>query len=226
MRTTLVFSRFPLLDGKDILDLCRVEDPDRMNEVMGSIQGGGLLIAGHFGNWELLGGTVAQLGLPISVVVQEQKNSILDTIIDDHRQKVGMKTIRLGLGVREVIKALKRGEFVALLIDQDAGRNGAFVDFFGIPTSVHKGPAILTLKTRLPILFGSPIREKDGRYRVEWQYLTFDHLDGATPENIHHVTQKLTTMLEQAIRKHPDHWFWMHRRWKSSPPEARGEDPR
>ena len=218
MRTILEFMRFPLLDHGSILDLCRFEDPDRIGAVLESEEGG-LLIAGHFGNWELLGGAVAQLGPAVSAVVQEQSNTMVDRMIDDHRRKVGMKTIRLGLGVREVIRALKRNECVALLIDQDAGRNGAFVDFFGIPTSVHKGPAILTLRTKVPVLIGFPIREARGRYRVKWKQLKFDHLKEATPEHILNITQYLTSLLEEAIREHPDHWFWMHRRWKSSPPE-------
>jgi KDO2-lipid IV(A) lauroyltransferase len=89
----------------------------------------------------------------------------------------------------------------------------------GRKASNHQGPAVFALRTGAPIIFGSAIRQPDGRHRMVAQLLRFDELTEVTPENIRIVTQGYTNLLEKMVRQYPDHWFWMHKRWKTPPPQ-------
>jgi KDO2-lipid IV(A) lauroyltransferase len=214
------YSRFPVLKKEDVLSLCTVEDREKIDRVLAGGKGA-VLVAGHFGNWELMGAALAMMGYPVSFLVGEQHNKLVDDMMNRNRERMGISVIHMGVAVRGVIKALRGNGFVALLSDQDAGREGVFVDFFGKPSSTHQGPAVFALKMGSPVLFGSAVRLSGGRMHMESEVLRFDDLKEVTPENIRTVTQAYTRLLEQAIRRHPDHWFWMHRRWKTKPPDLR-----
>ncbi len=215
------YIRFPLLRREEVLSLCKIEGKEFIDWALERGKGG-VLVAGHFGNWEFMGAVLAQMGYPISFLVGEQHNKFVDDMMNEHRRLMGIRIIYMGMAVRGVIRTLREGGFVALLSDQDAGSEGVFVDFFGRRSSTHPGPAVFALKTGAPILFGSAIRMDRGRHRIICERLCFDHLEGITPENIREVTQAYTTLLEQAIWAHPDHWFWMHRRWKARSPDEKG----
>ena len=141
-------------------------------------------------------------------------------MMNDNRRMMGIKIIHMGMAVRGVIKTLRQNGFVALLADQDAHKTGVFVDFLGRPSSTHQGPAIFAIKTGAPILFGSAIRLSKGRMRIEFELLRFDHLKDITPSNIKTVTQAHASVLEKYVRRYPNHWFWMHRRWKTRSPRS------
>lgn len=215
-KMVLEYIRFPVLDKETILSLVEVDGIDAFDWIKENGKGG-VLVAGHFGNWELMGAAIAQMGYEIAFLVGEQHNKAVDAKMNEYRELMGIRIIHMGVAVRGVIKTLRRGGMVALLSDQDARREGIFVDFFGRPASTPQGPAVFALKTKAPILFGSAIRLPNGRHRVEAKILKFDHLDGVTPENIREVTQAYTSCLEDAVRRYPDHWFWMHKRWKTKP---------
>lgn len=217
-KMVLEYTRFPLLDRKTIFSLCKIEGLENLDWALEKGKGA-VLVAGHYGNWELMGAAFAQMGYPISFLVGEQHNKLVDDMMNYYRELMGIRIIHMGIAVRGVIKTLRNNEFVAMLSDQDAGQEGVFVDFFGRKSSVHQGPAVFALKTGASVVFGSAIRLPRGRHRIVCERLSFDHLDGLTPENILEVTQTYTNLLERMIRSHPDHWFWMHRRWKTSPSE-------
>jgi KDO2-lipid IV(A) lauroyltransferase len=216
--TKMVFEyvRFPVMQKDDVLSLCELAGKPDADAVLKGGKGG-VLVAGHFGNWELMGAYLAQAGYPISFLVGEQHNPWVDEVMNRNRIFMGIRIIHRGVAVRGVIRALRDNGFVAMLSDQDAGKEGVFVDFFGRPASTHQGPAVFALRTGAPILFGSAVRLPEGRMRIEAHALRFDGLSGITPENIRTVTQAYTALLEAAVRAHPDHWFWMHRRWKTRP---------
>lgn len=214
------FMRFPVMDKKSFPELYTFEGKKCFDWIRENGKGG-VMVAGHFGSWELMGAALAQLGYPINFLVGEQHNKYVDDIMNANRELMDIKIIHMGVAVRGVIRALRNNEMVALLADQNAGRDGIFVNFFGRKASAHRGPAVFALKTRAPILFGSSIRLPNGKHKLIAELLTFDHLKGLTEENIREVTQAHISLLENAIRKYPDHWFWMHRRWKYRPPEER-----
>ena len=108
---------------------------------------------------------------------------------------------------------------MGFVADQDAGPRGVFVDFFGVPSSTHQGAAVYCLKYGAPILVGLAVRCGPDRIIIEHEILRYDHLKGVTEENIRTVTQAFTAVLEKWIRKYPEHYNWMHRRWKTTPPQ-------
>ncbi len=178
---------------------------------------GTLCLSGHFGNWEMMGAAIRALGHPMAGLVREQRNHLVDKLINDHRASVGIESIPLGMAVRRIIRALKENKLVAIAGDQDAHDEGIFVDFLGQPSSTATGPAIFTLKTGATLIFGVAVRKKHGRHTVHLQKIDTDGLNGPTEENIRILTQRHARALEEFIRKWPDHWFWMHKRWKTKP---------
>lgn len=181
--------------------------------------GNGLIIAsGHFGNWEIVGERIAEKYLPLSVIAKKQRNGLVDDFINSYRKIAGIETIPLGMAVRGALKALRNNECLALLADQDAKHRGIFVDFLGKPSSTATGPATFALKTGALLIGGVSVVNPDGTYDCFFEEIPYHDLDGLSEENIHILTQRYADFMNKYIRKHPDHWFWMHRRWKTKPP--------
>jgi Kdo2-lipid IVA lauroyltransferase/acyltransferase len=178
---------------------------------------GTILLTGHFGNWEIMAAAICALGFPIVVIGKRQRNRLADEIINDYRRAVGIETVPLGMGLRQFLRALKQNKFVAILADQDAHREGIFVDFFNRPSATAPGLALLSLKTGAQIIFGSCVIEKKGRYSVYLERIPTEDLDDADDQSIITLTQRHVHGLEEKIRQWPDHWFWMHKRWKTNP---------
>lgn len=209
------FLRFPILTMKDVQSLITINGLENINNAL-SLRRGVVAITGHFGNWELLGAVFSFLGYPVNFLVGEQHNLLVDYRMNYLRRLCGIKIIPMGFSIRKVLEALRKNEIVAMLSDQDAGREGVFVNFFGKEASTPKGPAIFALKTGACILPVFIVREGIVRHRIfiEKPILVKD-TDGE-PENIIKFTQLYTSILEKYIQWFPNHWFWPHRRWKTS----------
>ncbi|MBI4551620.1 MAG: lysophospholipid acyltransferase family protein [Candidatus Latescibacteria bacterium] len=182
---------------------------------------GAVLVTGHFGHWELLGATVAALGYPISVVAKDQHNPAVNRLINEGRERLGLRVIPMASATHAVVRALRRNECVGLLVDQDAGPGGTFVQFLGAPASTYQGPALFALRTGAPIIPCFIVRTGVERHQV-----VFEPPIQAVPADdeaadIQQYTQQYTTVLERYVRAHPDHWFWVHRRWKTAAPREK-----
>src|SRR3989339_61978 len=178
---------------------------------------GMVLIAGHFGSWELMGAVVRKKGYPINFLVGKQHNIYVDNLLNFYRKLKNVGIIPLKMALKSVIKALKNGEFVAMLSDQDAGRrDGIFINFFGKLASTPKGPAVFALHTDLPVVMGFCIRKPEKiRHKIKFVTLDF-RKSGNNEKDIELFTLKYTQILEGFIKKYPDHWFWFHKRWKTT----------
>lgn len=208
------YAMFPVLKNK--LDkLVEFEGLENFDKALKDRKGA-VLIAGHFGSWELMGAATRQKGYPIDFLVGEQHNLLVDNLMNKYRQLMGIGIIEMGVATRGVIKALRNNRFVAMLSDQDAGRDGAVVDFFGYPASTPKGPAAFALKTGAPIIMAFIIRKNNGKQRVILEEPIYIQESSNKEEDIRKLTQAYTSLLEDYVRKYPDHWFWPHRRWKST----------
>lgn len=126
---------------------------------------GALVVTGHLGNWELAGAVLAGLGFGVSAVVKRQGNARVHRRIERLRRASGVETVAMSVAGRRVPEALDRGDVVALVADQDARGKGVFVPFLGRPASTFRGPALLALRHRVPLVFGALVRE-GGRYRA------------------------------------------------------------
>lgn len=216
--TLMEFLSFPSLK-KD--DFCELVDVRGMEHFTGIVdQGGGaLLVSGHFGNWELMGARVAAEGQPVSFIVKEQTNARVDRMQNDIRHRAGIGTIRSGgTSIREMIRALRRRELIGLVGDQDAGPEGYFTNFLGRPASVFRGTAYFAWKLKVPIVTGFIFRQPDGRHVVEVDPPFAPEPDWDEETAVARLTEIHVSRLEAAIRKAPDQYFWLHRRWKTRPP--------
>jgi Kdo2-lipid IVA lauroyltransferase/acyltransferase len=176
---------------------------------------GVLLLSAHFGPWEfLVTGLRLRLGVPFTMIVQHQRNGRIDAVIDRNRSRFGNVTIPMGPSVREVLKALQAGRVVALLGDQSGSRESVYVDFFGRPAATHRGAAAFSLRTGAPIVMAFLVRQADGTAEAVFEELDRSGLNEYTEENIVELTRRHTALLEQYVRRYPELWLWMHKRWK------------
>ncbi len=216
--TLMEFLSFPRLKQTDFLDLVEMNGKEYFTRAVDE-GGGALLVSGHFGNWELLGARVAAEGQKVSFIVKEQTNARVDRIQNDIRRRAGIGTIRAGgASIKEMIRALRRKELIGLVGDQDAGPEGYFTEFLGRQASVCRGTAYFAWKLKIPIVTGFIFRQPDGRHIVEIDPPFAAEADWDEETAVARLTEIHVGRLEAAIRKAPEQYFWLHRRWKTRPP--------
>jgi len=214
-RVLMEFARIPLLQRATILDQIPVHNIEWATEAIS--QGKGLIIlSGHFGNWEYMAAALANVGTELYCVFKEQKNLAVDNIIKQFRMNVGLRPFKVkGGAAKGILKALKEKNAVLIVGDQDAGRKGEMIEFLGRPASTARGPALIAIKHRVPVIMAFGVREEDGQIRVHLE--KFPGVDNF-PDSDDGVKQFLiqyNKILERYIRKYPEQWFWLHRRWKT-----------
>jgi KDO2-lipid IV(A) lauroyltransferase len=180
---------------------------------------GVLFLAAHFGNWELLALATQALGLPVHLLVGDLANPGVDAAMNDLRRSLGFRVEHRGMGLRAVMKALRAGHAVGVQGDQEARFHGIVVPFFGRESLTHPGSAYLSLATGAPIVPAYLVRE-GRRFRVIFDAPLWPE-GKPGDEAVLALTAAHTARLEAMIRRHPEHWFWLHKRWKRAP---RGED--
>ena len=207
--------------------LARTEMPG-IDSVHGALAlGHGLLaVTGHLGNWEIAGAAAAARGLPVGGVVRRQRNRLFDEELVRSRTRLGIRTIPRSGAPRDVLGSLRNNEAVALVADQDAGGSGIFVEFLGSPASTARGPALFALRTGAP-LFGVASVAVPGtprRYQVHIEELVQERT-GGLDEDIRRLTQAHADFLTRWVRRVPEQYFWVHKRWKTQPLEPGTAQP-
>lgn len=211
----------------EVLNLTKVNRKyvDRYVEVVNmerirnaSVSGRGtILLTAHFGDWELSSLVSSVEGFPIHVLVREQKMKRLNELLNRLRESNGCKVIRKGMDVKNLIRELRDSKhIVGILADQDAGRNGMFVDFFGRPTSSHSGTMEIAMRTDSVVLPNFIVRTGGARHKLYLEeYIDFRNIKSADP--VRDALQAYMSLLERYVRQYPDQWLWLHKRWKSTP---------
>lgn len=213
-KSLVEYALFPRLVRRDLSDFVEFDHPEYFEHALKGGKGA-VLLTGHFGSWELMGAAVSRMGYPVDLLVGEQHNPLVDRLMNKYRRMMGVGIIKAGNSARTVIRALRQNRFVAMLSDQDAGKDGVLVDYFGHPTSTPKGPAAFALQTRAPIITGFITRHGPKRQSVFLKRIDPSQKTTDKEKDIKKITQEYTSLLEDYVRKHPDHWYWIHRRWKS-----------
>jgi KDO2-lipid IV(A) lauroyltransferase len=200
-----------------VMEWVRVEGLDHF--VDAHKKGRGVLyLTAHLGNWELMALAQSLQGYPIGVVARPVGNPLLERLLGRLRSRWGNRVVRKKGALREVLKLLKRGEAVGFLLDQNvAVDQGVFVNFFGRPACTHKTLALLALKTGASVLPAFTFRERDYGHRIVVESPVILEETGDTDRDVEVNTQKFTSLIESHIRRHPDQWLWVHRRWKTQP---------
>jgi len=176
-----------------------------------------IFLTGHFGNWELCSVAGAARGYPSLVLAREQKLFRLNDLLNEYRELMGCKVIKKGFALRDILLALRNNSIIGMLVDQDAGKKGVFVDFFGRKTSTAHGPMSFALKTDATILPTFMVRQKGPYHKASIRAPLEIEKTEDQKANIRNGLQEFANMLESYIRKYPDQWLWVHKRWKSTP---------
>ena len=184
---------------------------------------GAILVTPHFGTFELLGSTLCRLGIPLVAVMRPLDNEKLNNVLGQTRAVTGLRLLDHQGMTEEAQKILPAGTPVCFIADQDAGKKGYFVEFFGRPASTYKSIALLAVQYNLPVICGSAARIGRGfRYRLECDDLIRPEDWAAADNPALWITERFSRAMETAIRRHPEQYLWFHRRWKNQPKKAVG----
>ena len=180
---------------------------------------GVLFLTAHFGGWELSAFAHSLHGHWLHVVMRPMDNPYLDRLLQQYRTMHGNRTVAKDDFVRGLLAAMKAGETVGILMDTNmTPPQGVFVDFFGIPACTASGLARIALRTDAAVVPGFTIWDpKLGKYRLRFDPAVELVRTGDLDADLVANTQKFTKVIEDYVRKYPDQWLWVHRRWKTRP---------
>ena len=216
-RLLAVFARFAMLDRENISNWIRYEGLHHYQEA--KARGRGVLFAtAHMGNWELSAFAHALLTEPMNIVVRPLDNTSIDALVESYRQLSGNRIISKREAARGIIRALHDNEAVGILIDQNTTpAEGVFIDFFGRKACAGTAFAKIAAHTGATVIPGFAVWSD-----IERKYVLHFYPPVPITGDPQEDTQRIHSVLEQAIRENPDQWLWIHRRWKTRPP---GEAP-
>lgn len=207
----------------DLLSSVRFADTDRARLDDALAHGRGVVfLSAHLGAWELLAWALAASGYPATVVARESYDPRLTRLVRRLRRGRGVVPVFRGSrrAGRRVLRALRDGRMVGVLIDQDTRVPGVFVPFLGTPAWTARGPAEIALRTGAPVVAGACVRDGDG-WRVVVRRVPVTRRGG---DDVLENTARFSRAIEALVRAWPDQWVWMHDRWKTSPVPGRQPD--
>ncbi len=212
----LAFFALARLTPARIRSRVRLEDTEYLDGLRAAGEGA-LLMTGHFGHWELLGAALSAYAYPTKYLVRTQSNPWADRLQNKIRDRAGLGVIRADASVRQLVRHVRSGGFVGVLPDANAGDDGIFVDFLGRLASTPRGLAYFAYKLKCPIIPVFLVRQADGTHVARFHDPI--HVDPAwdVEEAVLELTRTYTDVLAGMVREHPDHYFWIHRRWKTQP---------
>jgi len=215
-RLVVSFARFPRITRDNVQDLIRYEGLENFQQAH-SLGKGVLVATGHFGNWELSAFAHAYLTAPMHIVVRPIDNARIDALVEHRRELSGNRAIAKKDAARGILRALTAGDAVGVLIDQNTTPDqGAFIDFFGVKACAGSAFVKLAQHSGAAVVPGYALwSDKEERYVLHFEPAV--EMTGDVVED----TQRVHARLEAAIRKHPEQWLWIHRRWKTRPPGER-----
>ena len=178
-------------------------------------------LTSHTGCWELLGLYLATVGIPVSAIARRLYDPRLEDMLIETRRRGGVRNISRGRDTRDIIRVLKEGYLLGVLIDQDTKVKGVFVDFFGHPAHTASAPALLSLKYGAPIIPILTYRDASHRHHVCIGEPIEIDATGDREADILELTSRCSKVTEEFIREHPEQWVWFHRRWKTKKTEQK-----
>ena len=218
-RITFDALAFPQLDQRALGSILKVVGLENAREALA--YGRGLLVfSAHYGHWEAGAVAMGLLGIPFAVIARPLDNPVLDRRLEKLRSRSGNAVIPKRRAVRETMRALARGAGVAILIDQDAGADGVFVPYFGRLASTTPTLALLALRTEAPIVPVFARVEADGTITVHIEPVVPSRPSDDRDADVRRLTADCTRIVERWARENPEQWLWMHRRWKTRPPDG------
>jgi KDO2-lipid IV(A) lauroyltransferase len=196
----------------ELLALCETEGDEHCWKGL-EAKKGVLCFTGHFGYWEVQAIASAARFMPISVLARPLDNPYLHTLLEDIRTMTGNQVIYRQGAIRRILRELAMNRGVAMLIDQHLQRDAIPVDFFNRPAATTSALAVIALRTGAAVIpvFALPL--PGGRYKLIYDSPVPPPREDS-PDAIREFTQRCTDVLEMYVRRHPELWLWMHRRWR------------
>ncbi len=178
---------------------------------------GVLVLSLHLGTIDLAPAGLGLHGFPMSITLKKINNEVINTFIENLRKSKGVNALADRRNPFEIFRAVKRGDVTVFVMDQYMGKpHGIEAKFFGQPAGTASGLAGFSLKTNLPVIAVYNFRRADGKiYIVSEPPIWPEVVSESFEENIRYNTQKYNDKIEEIVRRHPEQWMWVHRRWKN-----------
>ena len=222
-RMAAELAHLPRLSSERLQEMVRFVDEDWWREAVSWERSTGVLaLSGHFGNWELLVFAHGMRGHPVHMVHRAIANPLIDRWLNALRVRAGTRAIRKRHAARAVLAALHEHGFLVLPFDQNSTRGlGVFVDFFGEAASTNAGIARIALRTDAPIVPIFIVRDgRRARHAVHVLPIMQVERTGDDQADVVRNTQRFSDVFEDMVRRYPEQWLWMHKRWKTRPAGA------
>ncbi|MDX6531842.1 MAG: Kdo2-lipid lauroyltransferase/acyltransferase [Blastocatellia bacterium] len=218
-----VFSQFATANPETLQTLIECEGLEHIEAARASGRGV-ILFTGHVGAWELTSFALSLFGHPLSFLVRRIDNPKIEKLVDRRRERLGNRTIDKRSAAREMLQTLQGGGTLGILVDLNTlDREGIFVDFFGVAASTTFMLAKLALRTDAAVLpVFAPWDSKRRRFLLKIDEPLSVERTGNDEDDVRRLTQLFTNVVEKYVRRYPDQWLWIHRRWKTRPPGEPG----
>jgi KDO2-lipid IV(A) lauroyltransferase len=211
-------SHFPRATPESLRQLIECEGLENLEAARA--QGRGvILFTGHLGAWELSSFALSAFGYPMSFLVRRIDNPLVERLIDKTRTRFGNRSIDKRAAARAMLRTLRAGEMLGILVDLNTqSHEGVFVDFFDIPASTTSGLASIALRTDAAVLpIFVPWDEKRQRFLLRIDPPLAITPTGNQQEDVRQLTALFTSVVEKYVRRYPDQWLWIHKRWNTRP---------
>jgi KDO2-lipid IV(A) lauroyltransferase len=213
-RNALDAIRLASSSGEKVLELCTMSGEDHLKRSYES--GRGIIgLTGHIGCWELLGAYLSRKGYKINVIARDLRDDRMNDILVSTRRRHGIVSIPRGASAVAGYKALKKGEILGMLLDQDIDVDGVMVPFFGVPAHTARGAALFALRSGADIVPMAIHMQPDGSHSITVRPpLEIPPDDLGEEWRIDELTASCSKAIEELIRIYPQQWVWFHDRWK------------
>ena len=210
------FSQFPHTTPESLRRIVECEGLENLQAAQ-ALGRGVILFTGHLGAWELSSFALSAFGYPLSFLVRRIDNPLVERLIEETRTRFGNRSIDKRAAMRPMLRTLRAGGTLGILVDLNTQpHEGVFVDFFGIPASTTSGVAALALRTGAAVLpVFAPWDEKRQRFVLHVDPPLQVASTGDTKEDVRQLTSLFTSVVESYIRRFPEQWLWIHKRWNN-----------
>ncbi|PLY01219.1 MAG: hypothetical protein C0622_07615 [Desulfuromonas sp.] len=200
--------------SSDLKERFTVEGVENLREAL-AMERGAILLGAHIGFWETSPFVLSEYGIGLDVVAKPMKNPLADNYFARLRETYGTEILNSRKGARRILQSLRKGRVVGLLLDQHISPPGSVVtEFFGRRAWTTTAITNMAMKNQVPVVPVFSLRGEDGRHHMWIEPLLI--LEGEGNDAVRENTQRLTAIIEAAIRRDPSQWFWVHKRWRKS----------
>lgn len=214
-----LFSKFSTSPRERLLSLFETRGLEHLDKEKAN-GSGVILFTAHLGAWELTSFSLSLLGRPLSFLVRRVDNPKVEQLVDKGRTRFGNRTVDKLSAARQMVKTLRSGEALGLLLDLNTlDEEAIFIDFFGVPASTNFMAAKLALRSGSPIIpIFAPWNDSSKKFEIWLEPPVEIESTGNEEEDVRRLTAKLSLIIENYIRRYPEQWLWIHKRWKTRPP--------